>query len=126
MQLYSFLLRLMRLHFYGSPSNKQACMASPPLMYACCLQVALGDGGVASAMRPGKAYVDMSTVDEATSQRIAEAGEWGVGWGRHGRSMVGRGLSARGHDTRAWYSTGAAELQHRHSAAHILVHYRGW
>ncbi|GBF88845.1 glyoxylate succinic semialdehyde reductase-like [Raphidocelis subcapitata] len=37
------------------------------------LNVALGEGGVVSAMRAGKAYVDMSTVDEETSTRIGEA-----------------------------------------------------
>ncbi|KAI8467003.1 MAG: NAD binding domain of 6-phosphogluconate dehydrogenase-domain-containing protein [Monoraphidium minutum] len=37
------------------------------------LDVALSEGGVVSAMRPGKAYVDMSTVDEETSARIAAA-----------------------------------------------------
>lgn len=40
---------------------------------AAALEVALGENGVASAMAPGKAYVDMSTVDEDTSKRIAEA-----------------------------------------------------
>jgi len=39
-------------------------------------QVALGDTGVVSAISPGKAYVDMSTVDEATSAQIAAAGGW--------------------------------------------------
>lgn len=38
-------------------------------------QVALGESGVVSAMRGGKAYVDMSTVDEETSIEIANAGE---------------------------------------------------
>lgn len=37
------------------------------------LDVALGEGGVASAIRPGKSYVDMSTVDEETSAKIAAA-----------------------------------------------------
>ena len=35
-------------------------------------EVALGAGGVVEGLRPGGAYVDMSTVDEATSQRIAQ------------------------------------------------------
>jgi 3-hydroxyisobutyrate dehydrogenase-like beta-hydroxyacid dehydrogenase len=38
-------------------------------------QVALGPSGVVSAMAPGKAYVDMSTVDEETSVEIAKTGE---------------------------------------------------
>lgn len=37
------------------------------------IDVALGPSGVVSAVRPGKAYVDMSTVDEETSRKIAEA-----------------------------------------------------
>jgi hypothetical protein len=51
-------------------------------------QVALGENGVASAMAPGKAYVDMSTVDEDTSKRIAEAGE---AWALRGRQRPGLG-----------------------------------
>jgi glyoxylate/succinic semialdehyde reductase len=37
------------------------------------LQAALRPGGVVDGVTPGKAYVDMSTVDEATSQQIAAA-----------------------------------------------------
>jgi len=36
------------------------------------LQVALGPGGVVEGITPGKGYVDMSTVDSATSLKIAE------------------------------------------------------
>lgn len=36
------------------------------------LQVALGPGGVVEAISHGKGYVDMSTVDSGTSQRISE------------------------------------------------------
>jgi hypothetical protein len=36
------------------------------------MQVALGPGGVVEAISPGKGYVDMSTVDSATSLKIAE------------------------------------------------------
>ncbi|KAF8073093.1 NPF8.3 [Scenedesmus sp. PABB004] len=46
-----------------------ACMADP----AAALQAALGPGGVVEGLAPGKGYVDMSTVDEETSQQIAEA-----------------------------------------------------
>lgn len=46
------------------------CFADP----AAALDVALRAGdGVAAAMGPGKAYVDMSTVDEATSAAVAAA-----------------------------------------------------
>lgn len=37
------------------------------------LQTALGPDGVVAGVGPGKAYVDMSTVDEATSRRIGDA-----------------------------------------------------
>eukprot|EP00775_Hariotina_reticulata_P010437 gene10437-10595_t len=37
------------------------------------LKAALSPGGVVDGITPGKAYVDMSTVDEATSQQIAAA-----------------------------------------------------
>lgn len=36
------------------------------------LQVAVGPGGVVEGITPGKGYVDMSTVDSATSLKIAE------------------------------------------------------
>ena len=38
-----------------------------------CLSVVFGDDGVLSAVGPGKSFVDMSTVDAATSQKIGEA-----------------------------------------------------
>jgi 3-hydroxyisobutyrate dehydrogenase-like beta-hydroxyacid dehydrogenase len=44
-----------------------AMLADPP----AALAVVEGPDGVASAIGPGKAYVDVSTVDEATSQKIA-------------------------------------------------------
>jgi 3-hydroxyisobutyrate dehydrogenase-like beta-hydroxyacid dehydrogenase len=44
-----------------------AMLADPP----AALAVMEGPDGVASAMGPGKAYVDASTVDESTSQKIA-------------------------------------------------------
>lgn len=34
--------------------------------------MALGPGGVVEGITPGKGYVDMSTVDSATSLKIAE------------------------------------------------------
>ena len=37
------------------------------------LEVALGDNGVVKGMGPGKGFVDVSTVDPETSQRISEA-----------------------------------------------------
>jgi hypothetical protein len=37
------------------------------------LQAALGPGGVVEGLSAGKGYVDMSTVDEATSTEIAAA-----------------------------------------------------
>ncbi len=37
------------------------------------LQVVFGEKGVLEGLSAGKGYVDMSTVDEGTSQRIAEA-----------------------------------------------------
>lgn len=37
------------------------------------MQAALSAGGVVEGISAGKAYVDMSTVDEATSQHIAAA-----------------------------------------------------
>jgi len=46
-----------------------AMLADP----AVALTVALGPGGVVEAIAPGKGYVDMSTVDSGTSQRISEA-----------------------------------------------------
>jgi glyoxylate/succinic semialdehyde reductase len=36
------------------------------------LAVVEGEDGIAAAAGPGKAYVDVSTVDEATSQKISE------------------------------------------------------
>lgn len=36
------------------------------------MQVALGPGGVVEGISHGKGYVDMSTVDSATSLKIAE------------------------------------------------------
>lgn len=38
-----------------------------------CVQAALSREGVVSGITAGKGYVDMSTVDEATSQQIAAA-----------------------------------------------------
>lgn len=38
-----------------------------------CLEVALGDNGIASAMTEGKGFVDVSTVDGATATRVASA-----------------------------------------------------
>ncbi|PRW60273.1 glyoxylate succinic semialdehyde reductase chloroplastic [Chlorella sorokiniana] len=38
-----------------------------------CLAVAMGPDGVASAMKAGKGYVDVSTVDAATAQEVAAA-----------------------------------------------------
>jgi glyoxylate/succinic semialdehyde reductase len=38
-----------------------------------CVEVALGDDGIAGAMTPGKGYVDVSTVDAATAIRVATA-----------------------------------------------------
>lgn len=40
---------------------------------AACVQVALGEGGIESAISPGKSIVDMSTVDAATSSKIHDA-----------------------------------------------------
>jgi 3-hydroxyisobutyrate dehydrogenase-like beta-hydroxyacid dehydrogenase len=37
------------------------------------MQAALSPGGVVDGITAGKSYVDMSTVDEATSQQIAAA-----------------------------------------------------
>jgi glyoxylate/succinic semialdehyde reductase len=37
------------------------------------LEVATGPGGVAAGMSPGKGYVDVSTVDVATSRQVAQA-----------------------------------------------------
>eukprot|EP00271_Cylindrocystis_brebissonii_P018806 TRINITY_DN546_c0_g2_i1.p1 TRINITY_DN546_c0_g2~~TRINITY_DN546_c0_g2_i1.p1 ORF type:complete len:300 (+),score=71.13 TRINITY_DN546_c0_g2_i1:255-1154(+) len=48
-----------------------AMLATP----AAALDVAFGADGVAGAIGPGKSYVDMSTVDEATSTRISKAVE---------------------------------------------------
>jgi 3-hydroxyisobutyrate dehydrogenase-like beta-hydroxyacid dehydrogenase len=44
-------------------------------MQQCCCppQAALGPGGAVEGLSAGKGYVDMSTVDEATSQEIAAA-----------------------------------------------------
>ena len=42
-----------------------------PLRTAC--QAALGPDGVLEGISAGKGYVDMSTVDEATSQQIGAA-----------------------------------------------------
>ena len=38
-----------------------------------CLDVALGENGIAAGMSSGKGYVDVSTVDAATAARVAEA-----------------------------------------------------
>lgn len=44
------------------------------LLCLCCpVQAALGPGGVVEGISAGKGYVDMSTVDEATSCEIAAA-----------------------------------------------------
>lgn len=40
---------------------------------AAALQVALGTDGIVSTMKYGKGYIDVSTVDSATSQQIASA-----------------------------------------------------
>jgi hypothetical protein len=76
-------------------------------------QVAFGEKGVVSAMQPGKAYVDMSTVDEDTSKKIAEAGEpsHSTGWGREGAPRSadwgwGRGGGGGGTRPRAHRSRG--------------------
>jgi len=44
------------------------CMLSDP---KACLEVALGENGIASAVGEGKSIVDMSTVDAATSAKIS-------------------------------------------------------
>ncbi|WZN65497.1 glyoxylate/succinic semialdehyde reductase [Chloropicon roscoffensis] len=46
------------------------CMLADP---KACLEVALGENGITSAIEAGKAVVDMSTVDAATSAQIYEA-----------------------------------------------------
>ena len=46
------------------------CMLSDP---KACLEVALGENGIASAVAAGKSVIDMSTVDVATSSKICEA-----------------------------------------------------
>jgi 3-hydroxyisobutyrate dehydrogenase-like beta-hydroxyacid dehydrogenase len=46
------------------------CMLSDP---AACLEVSLGDKGIAGAITANKAIVDMSTVDAATSSKICQA-----------------------------------------------------
>jgi glyoxylate/succinic semialdehyde reductase len=46
-----------------------AMLADP----AAAAEVALGPDGVAAAMRPGKGYIDVSTVDAATAKQIEEA-----------------------------------------------------
>jgi len=46
------------------------CMLADP---KACLEVALGENGIASAITSGKAIVDMSTVDAATSAQIHAA-----------------------------------------------------
>eukprot|EP00879_Flechtneria_rotunda_P023470 GHRR01024826.1.p1 GENE.GHRR01024826.1~~GHRR01024826.1.p1 ORF type:complete len:256 (+),score=98.14 GHRR01024826.1:252-1019(+) len=54
----------------GTHGSRGPCEACNPV---CELQAALGPGGVVDGLKPGKSYVDMSTVDEATSQEIAAA-----------------------------------------------------
>lgn len=44
-----------------------------PLLHNVPAQAALGAGGVVDGLSAGKGYVDMSTVDEATSGEIAAA-----------------------------------------------------
>lgn len=39
---------------------------------AAAMAVVEGDNGIASAMASGKSYVDVSTVDEQTSQKISQ------------------------------------------------------
>ncbi|EFJ44056.1 hypothetical protein VOLCADRAFT_65267 [Volvox carteri f. nagariensis] len=46
-----------------------AMLADP----SAALEAVFGDNGVLAAIAPGKGYVDMSTVDEATSTKIGEA-----------------------------------------------------
>lgn len=46
---------------------------SLPACLPCCCQAALGPGGAVEGISAGKGYVDMSTVDEATSQQIGAA-----------------------------------------------------
>ena len=54
-------------------------------------QTVFGEGGVLAGICAGKAYVDMSTVDEQTSMRIAEAVV-----AKGGRFLeVGNGLGVR-------------------------------
>ena len=36
-------------------------------------RVALGTGGIVAGLRPGSLYIDMSTIDPATTRRIADA-----------------------------------------------------
>eukprot|EP00270_Netrium_digitus_P011463 TRINITY_DN3652_c0_g1_i2.p1 TRINITY_DN3652_c0_g1~~TRINITY_DN3652_c0_g1_i2.p1 ORF type:complete len:382 (+),score=103.88 TRINITY_DN3652_c0_g1_i2:80-1225(+) len=40
---------------------------------SACLAAVFGEGGVLEGIAPGKGYVDMSTVDSTTSQKIAQA-----------------------------------------------------
>ena len=54
-----------------SQCDTTVCMLADP---AACLEVALGDNGIASAITGSdKSIVDMSTVDAATSSKIYEA-----------------------------------------------------
>lgn len=50
-----------------------SCLTSCHLLFLPPFQAALGPGGVVEGLSAGKGYVDMSTVDEATSTEIAAA-----------------------------------------------------
>ena len=60
-------------------STPAECITACDITFAClttpevCLEVVLGEGGVISGMGAGKSYVDCSTVDEETSQKIGDA-----------------------------------------------------
>ncbi|MGB1597138.1 MAG: NAD(P)-dependent oxidoreductase [Promethearchaeia archaeon] len=60
-------------------STPGECVAACDITFAClttpevCLEAVNGAGGVLSSIGAGKSYVDCSTVDEETSQKIADA-----------------------------------------------------